>query len=97
MGCEWWKGPDGTVVHLNIGRGGGRRKPCPFCKKGRVTKECDYPIGHGKTCDASMCDSCATNLGGQHTKMGNGFTKLNDTKDVCPIHKGQPWPQEQNV
>lgn len=95
MGCEWLKGPDGTTVHLNVGRG--RAKKCPFCKTGRVSKECDYPIGHGKTCDASMCDQCATTIGRQNTPVGGGFTRPNDSVDVCPIHDGKAWPQEEQT
>jgi hypothetical protein len=93
MPCEWLSGPGGSVIHINYGRGG-RKKQCPFCKKGHVEKLCDFPIGHGKTCDAGMCSHCATTLGRQTTDIGSGFKRLNDTKDVCPIHnKGQPVPE----
>src|ERR1700677_5238572 len=78
---------DGIVIHVNRGRGGGRKKKCPFCKRGDVSKLCDFPVQHGKTCDAAMCDSCATTLRSQETDLGHGLTKLNDTYDVCPIHK----------
>jgi hypothetical protein len=36
-----------------------------------------------------MCDDCAKTLGRQHTEIGNGIKKLNDTIDVCPIHREQ--------
>ena len=26
--------------------------------------------------------------------MGNGMKKLNDTIDVCPIHRDQPFPEK---
>lgn len=92
MPCEWLKGPGGSTIHIN--RSGGRKKECPFCRKGWVSKLCDFPIGHGKTCDAPMCDACATRMGRQETQLGGGFSRPNDTKDFCPIHKGQPEPSE---
>lgn len=90
MGCEWLKGPGGTTIHIRTS--GVRKKKCPFCKRGSVAKECDYPIGHGKTCDAGMCAQCATTIGRQDTNLGNGFSRPNDTVDVCPIHDGKAWP-----
>ncbi|MBP2635026.1 MAG: hypothetical protein H6Q72_933 [Firmicutes bacterium] len=48
---------------------------CDFCRRKPATKLCDYPVGerasphmvikYGKriTCDAKMCDDCATSLG----------------------------------
>jgi hypothetical protein len=48
---------------------------CDFCRNKKATRLCDYPVGHwvsphmvakfGKiiTCDAKMCDACATKLG----------------------------------
>lgn len=91
MPCEWLKTNDGVVMHVNRGRGG-KKKPCPFCKTGRVSKECDYPIGNGKTCDAEMCDGCARTLGRQDVKLTSGLTRLNDTWDVCPNHRGLARP-----
>lgn len=49
---------------------------CNFC--GRFsTKLCDFPIkvgdiGHTRTCDAPMCDACATRVG--------------PNRDYCPNH-----------
>ncbi len=94
MPCEWIKGPNGEVIHINRGRSGGKKKPCPFCKRGLVSKLCDYPVGSGKTCDAEMCDQCKTTLGSQETEFAPGFKRMNDTLDVCPIHKGQPFPEK---
>lgn len=94
MPCEWLKTPDGTVMHINRGRGGKKRQ-CKFC--GRIYREgklCDFPVGHGKTCDAEMCESCAMPVGNQHTDIGNGLKRLNDTIDMCPIHRGQPMPKD---
>ena len=97
MPCEWLQGPNGSVIHLHTS--GGRKKQCTFCKKGWVSKLCDYPVGHGKTCDAGMCDRCTTTLGRQDTPLapGSKFVRPNDTIDVCPIHKGKPFPEEKEV
>jgi hypothetical protein len=97
MPCEWLKDEKtGAVIHINRGRGGGKKKLCPFCKKGWVSKLCDFPVGNGKTCDAEICDQCATNRGYQNTPYGKGtdLVRLNDTVDVCPIHKDQPFPEK---
>ena len=91
MPCEWLKTADGTVIHVNRGRGG-KKKLCPFCKRGSVSKLCDFPIGNGKTCDAEICDGCARTLGRQDVEIGHGMKRLNDTLDVCPIHRGKPFP-----
>ena len=90
MGCEWLKGPNGEVVHLNVGRGRGKMMKCKFCRQNYRQNEgklCDFLMGDGKTCDAEMCGACAVNLGAQRIKVGEcGFTKL-DTFDVCPDHR----------
>ena len=43
------------------------RGPVKSCKCGRrSTKLCDYPLRgkkQGKTCDAPLCDRCATSVG----------------------------------
>lgn len=94
MPCEWLKDEaTGAVIHINCGRGK-KAKPCPFCKVRPVSKLCDFPVGNGKTCDAEMCDHCATLRGHQNTPYGEGSTlvRLNDTVDVCPIHKTQEMP-----
>lgn len=90
MPCEWLKTDDGTVIHVNRGRPGGRAKACPFCKKGRVSKLCDFPLvdGDGKTCDAEMCDACSRTLGRGDVRIAPGLKRINDTIDVCPIHRG---------
>ena len=87
MPCEWYKMDDRTVVHVNCGRGG-RKQECKFChEKYSEGKLCDFPVGNGKTCDAEMCSECARTLGRQATDIGHGMKKLNDTIDVCPIHR----------
>ena len=89
MPCEWLSGPNGEVIHVNRGRMGGKFQ-CKFCHcnaKKEDAKLCDFPVGNGKTCDAQMCSSCAMTLGSQQTDIGHGMKKLNDTIDVCPIHR----------
>ena len=90
MPCEWWRDDRGTLIHFNFGRGGGRKKVCPFCSRPyRDGKLCDYPIAQGKTCDAEMCNACARTLGAQDTEIAPGLKRLNDTIDVCPNHRGK--------
>lgn len=56
MPCWTVKLPDGTVALVH-GRGS-KPKPCSVCGQpgGRL---CDFPLGGGKTCDASLCGRCA--------------------------------------
>ena len=92
MPCEWLKTADGTVVHINCGKGRGKMMKCKFCNQNYRQNEgklCDFPVGNGKTCDAEMCGSCARTLGRQETEIGHGLKKMNDTIDVCPIHGEQ--------
>ncbi len=90
MPCEWLKMDDGTIVHINRGRSGGKAKICPFCKRGKVAKLCDYPLTEDgkKTCDAEMCESCSRTLGSGQVRISEHLIRLNDTIDVCPIHRG---------
>jgi hypothetical protein len=65
---------DGTIICC------GRGRVCSFCGE-PSTKLCDAPIkvgdvGHKRTCDARMCDACATRVGAN--------------TDVCPNHKEAP-------
>ncbi len=65
---------NGNWAHINMGRP--RRKTCRFCSRTYYDgKLCDYPVG-GKTCDAPMCNGCATRVG--------------PDLDYCPNHKDQP-------
>ena len=92
MPCEWLETDDGVVMHINRGRSGGKKKLCPFCKRRPVSKLCDWPTEPGRTCDAEMCDDCARTLGHQDIKIAPGLTKLGDTWDVCPNHRGLARP-----
>lgn len=74
MPCRYITLDDGTVVHLNVGRS--RPVLCKFCRKRPHTKLCDHPRGMTGTCDAKMCDECATNVG--------------PDVDFCPPHKEMP-------
>ena len=94
MPCSWYKTADGTVIHVNHGRGGGRKKKCPFCKREDVEKLCDFPVGNGKTCDAEICRRCSTTIGTQNLEIAAGFTKMGETVDVCPIHRNQQFPKD---
>lgn len=80
--------------------GTGSCPPCWFCGK-PATLLCDFCLGrdldkiiskevmHAEdksfTCDASMCNDCATQIG--HVC---GRPKYHDTIDMCPIHKDIP-------
>lgn len=87
--CEWLKGPNGEVIHINRGRTRERQRICKFCTKPyKGGKLCDFPVEHDKTCDAEMCDKCARTLGRGDVPIGNGFKRINDIIDVCPIHRG---------
>ena len=44
MPCEWYKMADGTVVHINRGRGASKRLECKFCHE-------TYSESKGKLCD----------------------------------------------
>lgn len=94
MPCEWYKMPDGTVMHVNRGHSTGPKRICKFCgQKYREGKLCDFPVGNGRTCDAQMCGGCARTLGAQNSDVGNGMKRLGDTIDVCPIHRGKAMVQ----
>lgn len=78
MPCEWVKLPGGGVAHVRTS--GRKPKFCPFCKERPATKLCDFRIkvgdvGHTRTCDAPICEQCATIVG--------------PDRDYCPVHKGQ--------
>jgi hypothetical protein len=90
--CEWYKTADGVVMHVNRGRGG-KKMTCKFCgQRYSEGKLCDFPVEHGKTCDAAMCSECARTIGRQQTDVGGGMKRLGDTVDVCPIHRAAKWP-----
>ena len=89
MPCEWYKMPNGTVMHVNRGHSRGSKRRCKFCGADYYGgKLCDFPVGNERTCDAEMCDACARTLGTQETDAGAGLKRLGDSIDVCPIHRG---------
>lgn len=57
--------------HAVIACGPKRIEACVRCRA-PASKLCDWKIGNGKTCDATVCDSHATSVG--------------DDKDLCPKH-----------
>ena len=90
MPCDWLKDKDGNnVIHLNMGHSRGQKKNCKFChREYREGKLCDFPVGNDRTCDAEMCNGCARTLGRGDVPIGHGLKRINDTFDVCPIHRG---------
>jgi hypothetical protein len=72
MPCNMIDFGDGTTaIVCTRGR---RQKPCRWCGRPH-TKLCDFPLSGakaGKTCDAPMCDRCATSVG--------------PNLDYCPPH-----------
>ncbi len=77
MPCEVIHDAQGNVWILCSRK---RRQQCKFCRRGYVSKLCDFPVATGKTCDAGMCDDCATRIGHE--------------VDYCPNHRGQTPPQQ---
>jgi hypothetical protein len=76
MPCHDVKLPGGGAAFV---RTSGHRTPkCQFCKERPGVKQCDYPIGAGRTCDASVCTECALHL--------------EPDNDYCPIHKEKVFP-----
>jgi len=66
--------PDGERVTGFIcgGRSSGRKFNCQTCLKRRSERQCDYPVGDGKTCDKHLCAKCAVSVG--------------TDRDYCPGH-----------
>lgn len=68
----------------------GERQPrCKVCGK-TAGKICDFPIiGKGKknTCDAKLCDACATEIDPERLpKKFIGTIPGHDKIEVCPAH-----------
>jgi hypothetical protein len=79
MACETIHDSQGRITMILCSRS--RRQTCKFCHNGSVTKLCDFPVAKGKTCDAGMCASCATNIAHE--------------VDYCPTHRHQKPPAAQ--
>ena len=62
MSCEVVRWGDGAVILC-----GRSRRKAPKCWvahcKFSSTKECDWPLGDGKTCDRHICDGHADEVG----------------------------------
>jgi hypothetical protein len=74
MKCEWFSLPDGT---RGVVCGGRRRTPrcqMPGCTR-PGERQCDFPVGPGKTCDRYLCAGHAVRQG--------------KNRDFCPDHPGQ--------
>lgn len=72
-----WMNLNGMRVHVKMAKGPRRRcigteggHPCPTA----ATKQCDFHIAPGKTCDAWCCDAHAAVVG--------------PDLDHCPAHAG---------
>lgn len=60
---------------MQPGRAGNSRAPLPCICCGWIsTRECDWRLDSGKTCDAPLCDCCTTSPA--------------PDKDICPAHVG---------
>jgi hypothetical protein len=67
----------------------------PVCACGTAADYlCDYPVGHGKTCDLNLCVTCRRNVG--------------EELDLCALHypawcresgvaRVNPWPPPRRV
>ena len=89
MPCEWYELPGGGVAHIHRSKSRGPKRHCKFCNTDYYGgKLCDFPIGNGRTCDAQLCDNCSQTLGRQASLQQSGLKRLNDTIDVCPLHRG---------
>jgi hypothetical protein len=77
MPCVTIFDKDGKAIGHACVRGPVRR--CRFCKTGIMTKLCDFDVGRGKTCDAPMCEACAT--------------PKEPEIDYCPNHAQHEHPQ----
>lgn len=74
MHCEVLRDKEGRPIGVVCGLRRAPRRMCKFCQKDFVRKLCDFPTGTGgKTCDAGICDRCATTIG--------------PDRDYCPNHR----------
>jgi hypothetical protein len=60
--CLKLTGSDGKLVGVVCGMRRTKAKPCEFCGV-PSTKQCDFSVSDGKTCDAYMCDRCSVSVG----------------------------------
>jgi hypothetical protein len=83
MHCEVLKNNEGKPIGMICGVRRAPRRVCKFCNRDFVRKLCDFPSTPSKTCDAGMCDRCATSTG--------------PDRDYCPNHKDQKPAAEQGA
>lgn len=83
MPCQTIQLPGGGYAIVRTSGRRSRPTVCQFCKVRFITKLCDKKVGaslfHTRTCDAGMCDECATNVAPE--------------VDYCPDHKAQEVPR----
>lgn len=70
--------PGGIVAHVKMARP--RRRQCSASTRGErcgnvASRQCDFALGSGRTCDAHICSAHATSVG--------------PDVDHCPTHAGQ--------
>lgn len=65
----------GSVIGYACSRG--QSHTCSSCKRARATKQCDFKIGGGRTCDRHLCGRCAV----QQRVGTDGYSV-----DFCPAH-----------
>jgi hypothetical protein len=80
MECTYLRDKEGHVTAIVCGRRQPRRF-CKSCNREFASKLCDFPVAPGKTCDAPICDKCATAVG--------------PDLDHCPKHKNEKLAAEQ--
>jgi hypothetical protein len=71
MPCTPFRSADGKTFGFICSRGQ-KQKRCLFCGA-PSTKLCDHKMPSGKTCDAPVCEKCATHA--------------HPDTDYCPSHK----------
>ena len=71
---EWIKLPDGGVAHVRYSGRRPKLRHCQHCGR-RATKQCDFRVAKGGTCDKWLCAGCAVPQG--------------PNRDYCPDHPAQ--------
>lgn len=84
MPCETVRLPGGGVA-IVCSRGRQKVRMCEVCSERQATLLCDYPVGHGKTCDKAMCESCTTRPQ-QVLPLETVGSIIGETFDYCPEH-----------
>jgi predicted amidophosphoribosyltransferase len=73
MACAILRNEIGKAIGMICGVP--RKHLCVFCRAEYSSKLCDFPVAKGKSCDAKICDACATSISAD--------------VDYCPRHRDQ--------